>query len=380
MRGHFAKRGSSWYYWAELPPGPDGRRRQKSKGGFATKREAMDAYEELRDSVRSRAYVPSSKRSLGAYLVGEWLPAMRATVRSSTLDHYATQVTSYVVPRMGGVGLQRLGSARLNAFYADLLADGRADGTGGLSPKSVRHVHTMLHKALADAVRWGLLAKNPADAADPPKPARTEMKVWEPAQLRTFLDHVANDRLYAAWMLLVTTGMRRGEVIGLRWSDVDLPNRRVSVVQTLTSVDYKVVVSKPKTARGRRAVALDVATAAALKVHGTLQKRERLARGETWIDSGLVFTREDGAPLHPHRFSEWFVKLAVEAGLPRIRLHDLRHSYATAALAVGIPAKIVSERLGHASIAITLDTYSHVLPSMQVDAAEKVAGLILGRA
>lgn len=204
------------------------------------------------------------------------------------------------------------------------------------------------------------------------------MKVWSPEQLRRFLDLVADDRLYAVWLLMATTGMRRGEVVGLRWSDVDLEAGRLSVVQTIVTVNREVLVSEPKTTCGRRSIAFDATTVAALRQLRRRQVEERMALGEAYQESGLVAVLEDGTPINPRLWTSWFVRHAAASGLPHIRLHDLRRSYATAALGAGIPAKIVSERLGHASIAITLDTYSHVLPNMQEQAAEQVAQLILG--
>jgi integrase len=236
----------------------------------------------------------------------------------------------------------------------------------------------MLHKALNDAVKWGYLARNPADRADPPRPATPEMHVWNPEQLRSFLQFVESHRLYAAWLLFCTTGMRRGEVLGLRWSEVDLANKRLSIIRALVDVNHQIVVSEPKTAKRKRTVALDAVTATKFERHRVLQLEERLRLGEAWKDNGLVFTHEDGSPIAPRLLSSWFAQLSRDAGLPRIRLHDVRHSYATASLVAGIPTKVVSERLGHASIAITLDTYSHVLPNMQEEAAEEVAQLILG--
>jgi integrase len=247
-----------------------------------------------------------------------------------------------------------------------------------LASKTVRNIHGELHTALKDAVRRGYVPRNVAATVDLPKGMAPEMQVWSPAQLRAFLDHARQDRLYAAWLLFATTGMRRGEVAGLRWPDVDLDAGRVSPRRPRVVVNYEVHVSEPKTAKGRRSMALDPATMAALRQHRARQAEERLAMGPRWHDSGLVFTWPDGRPLHPERFTKWFQQLARAAGLPRIRLHDVRHSYATAALSAGIPAKVVSERLGHANIAITMDTYSHVLPGLDAQAAGTVARLILG--
>ena len=378
MKGHFKNRGSSWYYWVELERGPGGERRQKSRGGFKTRKDAERAFGELRDEVRRGAYVEASKLSLTRYLDEEWFPSIEASVRPTTLRNYRDLHCAYVRQTLGRTLLVNITPARLNGYYAELLASGRRSGDGGLSPKTVRNVHSMLHKALTDAVRWGHLPRNPASLAAPPKPARAEMKVWSPTQLRTFVEFTRGDRLAAAWLLLITTGMRRGEVLGLTWEHVDFANARLAVVQSLSVVSYHDVrLIQPKTTKGRRSIALDPTTVATLQAHRLRQLEERLQWGEAWHDSDLVFTREDGTVIHPQRMTSWFEQLARDAGLPKIRLHDLRHSYATAALAAGIPAKVVSERLGHASVMITLDTYSHILPSMQEDAAHSVAQLIL---
>jgi integrase len=316
---------------------------------------------------------------LRAFLVDEWLPAVRPPrVRPSTWASYHMAVQRHIVPGLGGVPLQGLTPAHLAVFYRALLTGGRQDGRGGLAPKTVRNVHGVLHAALRDAARWGYVARNVADAADLPKGITPEMRVWSPTQLRTFFAHVRADELFAAWLLFATTGMRRGEVAGLRWTDVDLDAGRASPRRPRVVVNYEVHVSEPKTAKGWRSLALDPATVAALREHRARQAEQRLAVGPRWHDAGLVFTWPDGRAIHPQRFSNWFEQHTRAAGLPRIRLHDVRHSYASAALAAGIPAKVVSERLGHANSAITMDTYSHVLPGLDEHAAGTVARLILG--
>jgi integrase len=378
MRGSVRKRGSTYTWYLFTPEPVTGQRRQHSKGGYRTKKECQAALNDALAALRVGTFVESSKRTVASYLLDEWLPAMQPPrVRPSTWLSYQRNLERHVIPALGTIELQRLTPAHLTGFYRSLLTGGRLDGRGGLSVKSVKNIHGALHPALKDAVRWGYVARNVADAADPPKVVTPEMQVWSPAQLRTFLTHVRDDRLYAAWMLFATTGMRRGEIAGLRWVDVDLAAGRVTPRKPRVEVNYKVHVSEPKTAKGKRSLALDPATAAALREHRARQAEERLIVGPGWQDSGLVFTWGDGRPLHPERFSRWFERLARKAGLPKIRLHDVRHSYATAALAAGVPAKVVSERLGHANIAITMDTYSHVLPGMDERAASVVARLIL---
>lgn len=286
------------------------------------------------------------------------------------------------MPYIGTLTLQKVDAGTLNALYARLLEEGsKHQRGGGLSPRSVRYVHTILHRAPKDAVRWGRLARNPADAADPPRTSASsspDIKTWTADELRRFLEHHADDRLYAAWLVLATTGMRRGEALGLRWSDLDLETGRASIRQTLIAVNHVVQFGSPKTAKGRRSIELDGATVAAVRAHRQRQLEERLLLGTHWQDFDLVFCKATGEPLHPERFSRDFDKRAASGGFTRIRLHDLRHTWATLALGAGVHPKIVQERLGHASVGITLDIYSHATPAMQRDAAETVAALVTG--
>ena len=247
----------------------------------------------------------------------------------------------------------------------------------------MRLAHSTVQKALADAVRWGRLARNVADLADPPSAKaerdsrRGAMRTWSSEQLRAFLAHVAEDRLAALWHLAATTGMRRAELAGLRWQDVNLEAGRLAVSRGLVSVNYAVTESGTKSGKVR-VVDLDPATVAALREHRRAQAAERLALGAAYQDRGLVFCREDGEPVHPERLTVMFRRHVAAADLPPIRLHDLRHTHASLLMAAGVHPKVVQERLGHHSSAFTMDTYAHVGAGLQAQAAAAFADLLDG--
>jgi len=263
--------------------------------------------------------------------------------------------------------------------YAELAQSDRKDGQRGLSARTIRHVHACLHKACKDAVRWGRLSRNPLDAADPPKingEGAHEMKTWTAEQLKAFLAAVKDDRLAALWHTIAMTGMRRGEALGLRWSDVDLEAGRLAVRRALIPDGRDVIISEPKTAKGRRVIALDAGTVEVLKGQAARQLAEQQQWGAAWTDTGLVFTAENGEALDPESVSRYWRQTVKRSLLPPIRLHDLRHTHATLALQAGIHPKVVSERLGHATVSITLDTYSHAIPALQEEAAALIAELV----
>lgn len=379
MRGHIRKRGNSWAVVVDLGLDESGRRRQKWHSGYKTKKDASDGLTEILGKLQGGTYVEPTKQTVATYL-RDWLPAIQATVRPGTWTSYRTNMERHVIPRIGHVQLRQVGALHLNALYAELLQSGRCSGDGGLSARTVKYTHTILHRAFRDAVRWGLVGRNPADLADPPKQRSPEMQVWATEELRTFLGAVRDDRLYALWLLLATTGLRRGEALGLRWIDLDPDGGRASIRQTLSSVGGKLAFSTPKTAKSRRSIVLDPSTLSALRTHRKLQVEEQLAWGSAYQESGLIFAREDGSPIRPDTITRRFQELAKAAGLQPLRLHDLRHTYATIALGAGTHPKVVAERLGHSTIAVTLDIYSHVIPALEEQEAARLTRLILGDA
>lgn len=336
-----------------------------------TKREANKDLTSFYAQVDSQSFVEPSKQKFGDFLSDEWLPAIRPTIKHSTWDSYRRNLMGHVLPQLGQVPLSKITPRDLNALYAELL--------NRLSTKTVRYDHTIIHRALKDAVRWGKITRNPADLSDPPRVTkRTEMTAWSRESLVQFLGYVRADRLYPLYLLAATTGMRRGELLGLRWVDLDLEARRLSVRQTLVSVAYEMSFSEPKTERSRRTLHLDVATLDGLLAHRDRQYEDKLKWGSAWHDTGLVFTREDGNAMHPQALSDHFEAAVKRAQLPTLSLHGLRHTYATLALASGMKPWDLSDRLGHASVAFTLQVYRHAIQASQDTAAELAAAFILG--
>jgi integrase len=383
MRGSVVKRGNRFAVKVELPPDPvTGKRRQKWHSGYRSRKEAEQARTAILRELDTGSYVEPTKATLSDYL-DEWLVAIKPTMRATTLDSYRRWLEGQVVPRIGQLTLQQVDGGVLNSLYGQLLTEGRKDGRGGLSPRTVYYVHTILHRAFKDAVRWRRLLLNPCDSADPPRAtasaATREVNAWDAATVSSFLTRAKDEgeRWYAAWALLATTGARRGEVLGLRWSDVDLDAGRLSIQQSLTVVAHVPTFAPTKTAKGRRGIALDDGSVAALRSWKAQQARERLQMGAGWTDTGLVFTMPDGTLVHPESFSKVFDRRVAAWKYPHLTIHGLRHTWATVALTKGVHPRVVQERLGHSTIAITLQTYSHVAPSLHDDAARSVAGDML---
>jgi integrase len=244
---------------------------------------------------------------------------------------------------------------------------------------SVRHPHAVLHRALADGVKRGRLTRNPCDAVDVPTvggAADREMKTWTAEEAKAFLEVTRGDRLAGMRRLALSNGLRRGELCRLQWADVDLTVGTLAVRRALVSAGYKVKLQTPKTKKGTRTMGLASETVAALKRQAGQQTKDAAKRGDVWQDTGFVFTAEDGQPMHPDRVSKLFDDAVSKAPVPRIRLHDLRHTCATLALRAGIHPKVVQEMLGHATIGITLDSYSHAVQGMQEDAAQRIGALL----
>lgn len=374
-RGSVFKRHGGWGFKVEAGLDPEtGKRRQIKRQGFRTKREAETALSEVQKTVFDGTVVANSNIRLDDFL-DDWLVGQQTRLRPSS--HYSYVIAGKRLKRdLGRYKLQALTPLQIEKFYADLLDHGGRTGDA-LAPKTVKNTHVVLRKALADAERLGLVQRNAAAAARGPTVTRPEMATWSSDQLKEFSAVAQESRMRNAFTILASTGMRRGEALGLRWSDVDFDSSQLAIVQTVSMVDSKIIIGQPKTAGSRRTVYVHDITIKALRQQRQLQAEERLAAGPAWdTENDLVFRNPTGGPVNPDGFSRHFDKLVEKADVPRIRLHDLRHTNATLSLKAGVHPKIVSERLGHSSIAITLDLYSHVTPGISRDAAAKVESMM----
>lgn len=357
------KRGVSWYAVVEMPADPvTGKRRQKWVSA-PTKRACEEKALDILKTAQSGSTAALSNETVREFMV-RWLASIEPTVRPATHRRYTDLVTGHALPIIGGVKLAKLSPLHLQQLYADRLA-------AGLSSTTVHHLHAVLHRALKQALRWGLVDRNVSELVDAPRRTLPDVETWDASQVAAVL--AAGDRtdLAALWRLALLCGLRRGELLGLMWDDLDLDRGTLAVRRTLSrGKGGSWETGQPKSASGRRQIALPASCVAALRKHRAAQLAERLRLGPVWQDTGYVFTNATGGPLHVNALIGRYERLVKAAGVPRLRFHDMRHTSATLLLAEGVHPKIVQERLGHANISMTLDRYSHVTQGMQRQAAD----------
>ena len=368
MAGQLIRRGAnSWLLRVYQGRTAGGKREYFNKTVRAPKKVAQQVLTKLLRDRDTGVLLEPSRETLGDYL-GQWLEVWaKPRVRARTYGSYRWLVGKYVMPVIGSRRLAQLTPADLQGLYNGMTE-------AGYSPRTVRLTHSVVRSALAHAVKTHLIVRNPADLTEPPRQQRREMQALGPAEAGRFLEAAKADRWSALWVLLVTTGLRPGEAMGLRWADLDGAKLRIQRVR-LPSGE----VEEPKTARSRRVVTLPDLAVRALKEHKPRQNAEKLAAGREYEDGGFIFVGTLGRPVEMRSLvRHHFDRIVKAAGLPHLRLYDLRHTHATLLLAAGEHPKVVSERLGHSTVTLTLDTYSHVLPDMQTRAAEKLDAMLAG--
>lgn len=366
MKGSvYRRKGSSrWYLSIDVGRDQNGKRVRHTYT-YRTKREAEEARVQLLSQLQQDTYTAPSKVTVAEWL-NMWLDG-RQGIAQTTRAGYEIDVRR-IIKALGSRQLRQLTPVMVNSFYVEL--------SKTLSPKTVRNTHGTLHKALDDALRQGVVARNVSDFAELPRAERHEMKTWTADELRLFLQYAEPHRFYPAFLLACSSGLRRSEVLGLRWRNTDLENGRATIVDTVVPIRGKAVLrtGETKSRRSRRVIALDPTTVAVLRAHRKAQAEERLAAGPLWTDLDLCFTNEIGEPMKPDTFTRTWKRLAIGAGVPALTPHPgARHSWATLALEGGVPIRIVQEQLGHSSIAITADVYQHVSEDLSREAVERVA-------
>lgn len=353
--------------------GPDpvtGRRRIKYQTVKGTRREAEKELRRLLREVDTGDYAEPSSATV-KNLLDRWVAHMRSQVSPKTLERYGQLIDNNIMPVLGHQKLDQLRPHHIDAAWTKLLESGRSDGKGGLSPQTVKHCHRVFKQAIAQAVRWQIISRNPADAVDPPRVTRVPLTVLDMEQTAILLDAIRLTRFYMPVLIAVTTGLRRGEALALRWKDIDLDAGHLSVIRSLEQTKAGLRFKEPKSKRTRQ-VTLTSLLATNLRCHRVEQAQTLLKLGVRQTGNTLVCCRFDGAAMNPAKLSASFPTVIKNAGLPPVTFQGLRHTHASHLLAGGVHMKVASERLGHSSIGITMDLYSHLLPGLQEEAAEKV--------
>ncbi len=360
MNGSIEKRGgNTWRFFIELGRDATGKRMRKSVTVKGTKADAQRKLREVLTALDGGMPINTSKANLSEFL-DQWLrDYVETNTAPKTHADYSGIIRRYLKPHIGNVPLTKLTPQHVQGLYSVML-------TKGLSARSVQYTHRVLSQSLSHAVKWGMLARNVCDAVDPPRPRKKEMRALNAADIQRLLETTAQTTYGTIFYLALYTGLRRGEILGLRWCDVDLQNKALSVNQTVVRIAGKgLLLSEPKTAHSRRLVSLSPNAAALLGGLKAKRMEQFQSISTGWSESDLIFCNSDGGPINPDSITHAFHRTVRQLGLPSIRFHDLRHTHASMMLKQGVHPKIVSERLGHSSINITLDTYSHVMPGMQ---------------
>jgi integrase len=355
-----------------------GKRKQQWVSVKGTKKEAEKRLSELLNQLDTGNFIKPSKTKLADYLE-KWLKDYCwPNLSPHSAESYEFFVRRHIIPSIGKITLTQLKPEHLQHLYSEKLSAGRFDGKGGLGNRSVRYIHTTLHKALQNALKLGIITRNPASAVEAPIVQHHEMQTMNESDIHIFLEFARSSPYYALFYLALFTGMRRSELLALRWSDIDLILCQISVNRTIHQLHSReIIFRQPKTDKGRRSISLSPSTAIMLREHRETQEEQKQELGQTINEDDLVFCQIDGKPLLPNSVTQAWRKLVHRCRLKDIRLHDARHTHASLMLKQGIHPKIVQERLGHANIQITLDTYSHVAPGLQQAAANRFDDILI---
>ncbi len=375
----YQRSNGTWVAQITIGRDSEGRPKRTSFSG-KTRKEVQEKVNKALSELQTGTFIEPTKTTLAQWL-DTWMEEYKKpSLRPTTYEGYNFIIKTHITPAtIGNIQLRHIQPSDLQRFYNAKLESGRADGKGGLSPRMIRYIHAILHGALKQAVREGLVIRNVTEAVTLPRHQRKEFTPLTQEQVIKFLNSIKNDKFYPAILLDLGSGLRLGELLALRWQDVDLKNAVIRVRQSLASVKGQWLFQEPKSEKSRRSIPIPKDIITELKAHKARQNQEKLLAGTAYQDHDLVFAMPDGNPLKVRSFQEHFEKLLSNAGMPRVRFHDLRHTYATLLLEAGEHPKVVQELLGHSQITMTLDTYSHVLPELKQAAAAKLGNILQKR-
>ena len=362
----YRRRNGTWSAIATLPDG----RRKHIYG--KTRDQVRGKLAEILHALQNGSFTDARGKTLGDFL-DQWLAdVVKPRVRAWTFTGYEVHVRRHIKPVLERVPLEKLSPQHVQHLLNRKLEE-------GLKPKSVRYLRGTLRTALNEAVRWGLVSRNAAALVDGPRVERFDIQPFTPAEARVFLDSIAGERLEALYSVALTMGLRQGEALGLRWQDVDVELGYLRISKQLQRVHGAPQLVEPKTARSRRTLAMPPMITKGLEQHRVRQRQERSNAGNRWAETDLVFASTEGKPLDGTAISKGFHRLLERAGLQQRRFHDLRHSCATLLLVQGVSPRVVMDLLGHSQIGLTMNTYSHVIPDLRRDAADRMQDLLAER-
>ncbi len=373
MRGHIRKRGSKYSIVVDIGKNPaTGKRQQKWFSGYRTKKEAQADLARIINELEQNTFILPSTDTLSEYLQ-YWIEQRKPNLSPTTIYGYKSMMKNHIIPSLGQVELNQLKPLHIQEYYNNKLKI--------LSPTTVLHHHRMLRKALEDAKEWQLIKINPADHVEAPKPKRYKATVLNIDEIKELLKALEGNRLEVSITLILFLGLRRGELLALEWSDLDLENKTITIKKNLVrggDSGNELIIKEPKTEESIRTIYLSDNILNLLKKQKIVQKKNKMKYGPKYKDSDFIFTTEMGNLINPASFSREFGDFIKSNNLKKIRLHDLRHTNATLMLKSKIPAKVASERLGHSNISTTLDLYSHVLKDMEIETTNKMDDMIFG--
>lgn len=365
MKGYVRKRGATWSFTVDI--GKDartGKRKQKTQSGFKTKKEAQAALAELVSNVDKGSYIEPTKRKFQDFAMEYLEKTYKNKVKASTYDRTYSIIFNQIIPWFGNIELKNMDQFIIHDFYDSKLKE-------GFSSSYIQRMHEMIRMLMKVAYKWKLIHEDVISLVEPPRLVKKEMKVWTIQQVNEFLKHTKHSRYHPIFFLAAYTGMRKGEILGLSWDDINFDEMKLKINKTLYKIKGEYLLQEPKTTHSVRTIYLDDDVIRVLKKQKVKQNLERMKYGPVYKKHNMVFAQETGEYVYPSAVNMLFTRFLKQLELPYIRFHDLRHTHATILLQMGVNPKVVADRLGHSSVKITLDTYSHVLPSMQQDLSEQ---------